>query len=802
MIAASLLLTAVACNSTPPVATQSPRVATQTLTTDSSVLFQHDLYDYGASIIQEGNIRKYWWCGQDPTATDAIFYRSYDSSTGQYSPILQVLTPNGGLATWDRSYICDPSVIKGQFINPDNTQTYSYAMYYTATDRGPGTPFAGTSLDGTNNRIGIAYSNDGIAWNRYSANPIIYPQVYPTDTYGAGQAATYSNNGIAGIQIFYSDFTNASSNLGERLYSRTSNDGRTFGAPTLISNQGVLPNRLPNMGNADFAFDSAGRYWYLASALSYSEAQGYRGDRERYQFGLYRMTEAAFPSGSWELLGYVDTNLTGATINHNTSLVRDQFGNVNVTSPNIETVFSQGSNAVNDWDLASVRWNPNPATSELKRYSSANTNTFIVTTGFVPSGYALQNTVATLYNGRVAGTQPLYACKTGSTDYFVSLQLNCEGYYPLGVNGFIYLNQPSTPSTVALYRCFTGVGHFVSLQSNCEGSSNEGLLGYALGTGGTQPPTAATLTNAGLETPTVSGLQYAPSGATWSFASVAGIQRNGSAFGAATAPDGLQTAFLQGSSTGLGSMSQTVTLTAGSYTLKFKAAQRSGQVQPLKISVDSVQVGSNITSNSNSFADYSSSTFTVAAGSHVVKVEATNASGDNTVFLDDFSLQTSAGNLALSKPVSSNNSLESSQWGVAKITDGVLDSQATSQGFTSNQYSGVNVSGNPVYVEVDLGSNQNVGSVKLYPRTGSSAVAGGSPNFPVNFTVQVAVDGSSTYATVATVTAQANPNGVAQAYSFAATSARRIRILVTGLGSPANDEPTNYRFQLSEVSVF
>ena len=249
-------------------------------------------------------------------------------------------------------------------------------------------------------------------------------------------------------------------------------------------------------------------------------------------------------------------------------------------------------------------------------------------------------------------------------------------------------------------------------------------------------------------------------------------------------------------------MSQTITLSAGSYSLKFKAARRQAQVQPLKFSVDGVQVGSNITPSSNSFADYSSDNFTVSTGSHVVKIEATNASGDNTVFLDGFSLQSSAGNLALNKPVTSNNSLELSQWGVAKITDGILDSQATSQGFTSNQYSSANISGNPVYVEVDLGSNQNVGSVQIYPRTGSSAVGGGSPNFPVGFTVQVAVNGSSTYSTVATVTAQANPNGVAQTYSFPATSARRVRIVVTGLGSPANDEPANYRFQLSELTVF
>jgi alpha-L-rhamnosidase len=68
--------------------------------------------------------------------------------------------------------------------------------------------------------------------------------------------------------------------------------------------------------------------------------------------------------------------------------------------------------------------------------------------------------------------------------------------------------------------------------------------------------------------------------------------------------------------------------------------------------------------------------------------------------------------------------------------------------------------------------------------------------------VQVAPDGSSTYTTVKTVGGQINPDQFAQTYSFAATSARRIRVAVTGLGSPASDEASVRRLQLSEMQVY
>ena len=150
-------------------------------------------------------------------------------------------------------------------------------------------------------------------------------------------------------------------------------------------------------------------------------------------------------------------------------------------------------------------------------------------------------------------------------------------------------------------------------------------------------PTTVTV-NGNFEAPVVNGYQYNPTGSGWSFTSNSVIQSNGSAWGAATAPEGVQTAVLQGAPSGLGTISQTVTLAAGNYTLSFKAARRWSQTQPVKFSVDGVQVGTLISPTSDSFLTYTASAFTVTAGNHTLKLEATDGSGDKSIFLDQIML--------------------------------------------------------------------------------------------------------------------------------------------------------------------
>lgn len=158
-------------------------------------------------------------------------------------------------------------------------------------------------------------------------------------------------------------------------------------------------------------------------------------------------------------------------------------------------------------------------------------------------------------------------------------------------------------------------------------------------------------------------------------------------------------------------------------------------------------------------------------------------------------------NLALGRPVSSNNSLENGNWGGNRLTDGTLTGVTGARGYTSNEFTSADVGANPVWVEIDLGADTDIDAVRLFPRTDTPAAGGGTAGFPVDFTVQTRADGAGAYTTVRAVTAEPNPNGLVQTYGFRTTTARHVRLQATRLGTPAADETSKYRLQLAELTV-
>jgi hypothetical protein len=142
------------------------------------------------------------------------------------------------------------------------------------------------------------------------------------------------------------------------------------------------------------------------------------------------------------------------------------------------------------------------------------------------------------------------------------------------------------------------------------------------------------LANANFQIPAqpTDGYQYGPMTYGWTFNSGAGVQANGSAFGAPSAPDGgTQTAFLQST----GSVIQSVAFNAGTFNISFYAAQRTcGGAQAIAVYVDSTLVGS-FNSIPSSFTLLTTSNFAVVTtGTHTITIEGLNA-GDNTAFTDD-----------------------------------------------------------------------------------------------------------------------------------------------------------------------
>ena len=448
---------------------------------------QSNQYNYSPTVIQSGELRQIWWCGDSVNPTnkaqesDAILYQSVNLKTNQKAGPVTVLAETTG--AWDSVYTCNPKVIKGTFVNPlGDGKTYQYAMYYVAT----------ASHAGNENSIGVAFSSDGIVWNKYP-HPVI--QATSPAGYGVGQPAVYNSDGKAAIWMFYE-----SDNPIEHHIAATSLDGVHFTVQGTVTTAGMDPHSvLTSWG--DMAYDSSAGYWYAVFNGPGRDPSTTGGVIERGQLGveLYRIPASSLLTGDtpWEELHTFDTNLTSAEANFIAGFVRDPFGNVNVGEYPTIQMYVSISNPPPDWNasptdagksgdpdkwqLGTLEWVPNHPLMALGRY--ANSTTHLVTTGWVdPSGgFKLQMTLGHLYEGPQQGaTVPFYGCKRGSTDYFVSLDNNCEGQRVLGKNGYGYAHPVAGLNLVPLFRCSSKTDHFVSTDAKCEGQTMDELLGYAM----------------------------------------------------------------------------------------------------------------------------------------------------------------------------------------------------------------------------------------------------------------------------------------------------------------------------------
>jgi 6-phosphogluconolactonase (cycloisomerase 2 family) len=147
----------------------------------------------------------------------------------------------------------------------------------------------------------------------------------------------------------------------------------------------------------------------------------------------------------------------------------------------------------------------------------------------------------------------------------------------------------------------------------------------------------APLANGGFEAPAVGAgnFQYNPVGATWTFGGQAGVSGNGSGFtsGNPAAPEGVQAAFLQN----LGTATQTVSLAAGTYQVRLRAAQRGNfreGDQAVRVVVGGAAVGT-FTPAGAAYQTFTSASFTLAAdGTREVRLEGVGGAGDRTALVD------------------------------------------------------------------------------------------------------------------------------------------------------------------------
>ena len=445
-------------------------------------------YNYSPSIIQTGNVRQIWWCSQgvnpsDPSQdTDSIYYESINTETLETKGPMLVMAETPG--AWDSVFVCNPKVIGGVFENPlGDGKTYTYAMYYVGTDL----------IDGLANSIGVAFSNDGITWRKYP-QPVI--RATSNKTYAAAQPSVYNRDHKASIYMLYEDTNPIVHNV-----AAASTDGVHFTVDGVVTTNGLDFEDLERSWG-DVAYDSKTSEWYATFNQPIRPPSMTGGVVERGEYGveLYKIRQDALLTGSssWQQLAAMDTNSTGYESNFLAGFVRDPYGTLNLTAyPAIEmyttisypptswdaTPAEAGNSAAQwQWILFPMKWAPSaPLTTALNSYFNGTVHE--VSTGWISpdGGFELQQSLGHLYTTPHDGaTRAFYGCKRDRIDYFVSLDVNCEGQRMLGIQGYAYSQPDANRNLLALYRCTTGQDHFVSQDPKCEGKTTEGLLGYVL----------------------------------------------------------------------------------------------------------------------------------------------------------------------------------------------------------------------------------------------------------------------------------------------------------------------------------
>ena len=446
-------------------------------------------YDYSPSVIQTGNTAKIWWCGyaRNPNrpsqSSDAILYATYDFATSTSSGPQVVLaeTPHA----WDSAYTCNAQVVQGAFVNPlGDGKSYSYAMYYVGTDR----------ESGAANSIGVAFSTDGIHWNKYP-EPVIGTSTQAN--YGVGQPVPYNTDHKSAITLFYED---SNGPTGARHVEAASTDGIHFHRVGELTTNGLDPND-PDPSWGDIAYDPDSGYWYAAfnSRLRYPETTGNRQERGQFGVVLYRIPAASLLTGKtpWQQLHTFDTNTTGYEANFIAGFRRDSWGNLSLGSEGTVELYTSISNPgpswdaspgsayrsaePGAWDIGRVEWTPGHELLALGLYSNRSAQK--VTTGWIdPHGsFLLQSTLGYLYESPQNGaTTAFYACKAGTRDYFISTDPFCNGQRIIGLEGYGYAHPQANRDLSPLYSCSTGAVHFASTSATCNHAPDPKLLGYIL----------------------------------------------------------------------------------------------------------------------------------------------------------------------------------------------------------------------------------------------------------------------------------------------------------------------------------
>jgi hypothetical protein len=406
---------------------------------------------------------------------------------------------------------------------------------------------------------------------------------------------------------------------------------------------------------------------YVINFIAAQRGQ-YQSHRQDFQVLINNTVEGTFdPSGP----NYVSLSTSSFTVAAGTYTVEflglDTAGGDNTALiDNVILATQQAGIANGGFESPSI---PNPNTPTAYQYNPTGAGvgwTFSSQSGTNGSGISDNGTDFTAANpatpegGQVAFLQGQGSFSEtvaqGTGTYFINFLAAQRGQYQASRQDFqVLVNGVVEGSFTPLgshYSLFSTGGFTLPLATNTitfKGIDSAGGDNTALIDSVELATQTSGVANGGFESPNVgtgtNAYQYNPSGAGWNFSSHSGtngsgISGNGSDFtsGNPNSPEGGQVAFLQGQ----GSFSQQIYVATGTYVISFLAAQRGIYQQGAQSF--SVQIDSNVYTfgpTSTSYAAFSTSQFSLSAGSHTITFLGLN-SGDDTALIDNVQLYTLA----------------------------------------------------------------------------------------------------------------------------------------------------------------
>ncbi len=305
-------------------------------------------YNYCPSIMEEedGTLHVYYCTNKGESSWGSMVYIDYigyrtgtpnGDGTYTWSSESIVLSPSASGA-WDDKHNCDPSVIKGSF--KYNDTNYSYLMAYLGCTQGD------------INDIGLAVANAPAGpWVKVGTTPIVdYTYVESSaNNWGVGQPSLVNKGGADSGKVWM--FFTRGDGDGTRTivcdcdFSDLGNP--VVGTETKLENEGLITldtGARSIINNADFAYDDARKVLYATSGCHPfpTSAPSFIAGNFRvtsFRFGgedIAEITYGKTSTAKWKYLATVGSEDTGFARNHNSGLVRDEYGH---TNGNILTVF-------------------------------------------------------------------------------------------------------------------------------------------------------------------------------------------------------------------------------------------------------------------------------------------------------------------------------------------------------------------------------------------------------------------------------------------------------------------------------